>query len=766
MNAEKKSKLFKNLIKALWILFAAGLLFVFVIFLGAYQNIFNLFGDLPSYKSLENPEAENDLASQLYSADGELLGKYYRFNRTQVTYDELSPELVQTLLCTEDMRFYDHSGIDLKGLVRAAFGKLTGQFMGGGSTITMQTAENLYGTLTTNKGVLSRNGVFDDIITKIKEWIISVELERSFTKDEILAMYFNTITFGHNTYGISTAAKVFFNKPSDSLTYPESALLVGMLNAPTRYSPIINPDNALSKRTEVLYNLYKYDKITREEYDSMKIMPLGLDYRAQDHLEGPAPYFRQEIGEDLRRWCDENGYDLYEGGLKIYTTIDSKLQEYAEEAMKEHMTYLQKLFNEHWKGRNPWIDEDGDEIRGFLDRTIKRTGQYRSLVKKYGQDSDSVDIVLNTPKPMTVFSWGGEIDTVMSPMDSLKYYKHFLQSGFMVMDPHSGEIRAWVGGIDFKYFKYDHVKRGKRQPGSTFKPVVYTAAIDQGYSPCYKILDAPVTFTVPGQPPYTPENYNKKWTNEPYTIRRGLANSKNSITAFLMKTMTPEVVVKYARDLGFESHLEAVPALALGTSDVSIYELVGAYSTFVNQGTYTKPYYLSRIEDKYGNILMEFPPETKEALSEETAYLMVHMLRGATEERGGTGLGLSSELRIDNEIGAKTGTTQNGSDGWFIGLTKDLVAGVWVGGDDRSIHFRTSALGQGARTAMPIWDSFMTKVYSDSTMGYTKGPFPRPIRPLPVEIDCMKYEDPSYNPLDTLNVDTLMDNRLEQSDIF
>ena len=761
MQPEKKDKLFKRIIRAIWILFAAGILFIFLLFVGVYYDIGGLFGSLPSYKALENPEAENDLASELYSGDGVMLGKYYRYNRTQVTYEDLSPQLVETLMSTEDLRFRDHAGIDLRGLVRAAFGMMTGRFMGGGSTVTMQTAENLYGTMNNDDGKFSHNS----IIIKIKEYIISIELERNFTKDEILAMYFNTISFGHNTYGISTASKVFFNKTPDSLSYPESALLVGMLNAPTRYSPILNPENALNKRTEILYNLHKYDFISREEYDSMNALPLGLDYRAQDHLEGPAPYFRQEIRNDLLKWCSERNLDLFESGLKIHTTIDSKLQTYAEEAVKEHMTFLQELFNEHWKGRNPWIDEDGKEIKDFLQKAIKRTDQYRSLARRYADHPDSIDIVLNTPKPMTVFSWNGDIDTLMSPMDSLKYYKHFLQTGFMAIDPHSGQIRAWVGGIDFRYFKYDHVKQGKRQPGSTFKPVVYTAAIDHGYSPCYKVLDAPVTFITPGQPPYTPENYEKKWSNEEFTIRRGLANSMNSITAFLMKQMTPEVVVKYARDLGFESHLDAVPSLALGVSDVSIYELIGAYATFVNQGTYIKPYYITRIEDKNGNLLQEFPAVTKESLSEETAYLMIHMLRGATEERGGTALGLTRDLRIENEIGAKTGTTQNGSDGWFVGLTKDLVAGAWTGGDDRSIHFRTSALGQGARTAMPIWDKFMTKVYADSTLGYTKGPFPRPIKPLPVEIDCQKYEDPSYNPLDSLDTQSL-DDRLNQDNIF
>lgn len=765
MQTKKQRRIIRPIVRTLWIFFIAGLVGVPLLILSAKVNLFGLFGELPSYKSLENPEAQNDLASVVYSADGEILGKYYRFNRTQVVFEDLSPQLVETLLCTEDIRFYEHSGIDLKGLVRAIYGELTGNFMGGGSTITMQLAENLYNTVTTNEGSLYQYDFLRKFIVKIKEWIISVQLERSFTKEEIMAMYFNTISFGHNTYGISTAAKVFFNKTPDQLNYLESSLLIGMLNAPTRYSPIMNPENSLRKRNEVLYNLRQYNRISPEQYDTLKTKPLDLDYRAQDHIEGLAPYFRQVLRDDLLEWAAEHDIDLYESGLKIYTTLDSRLQRFAEASVKEHMSYLQKLFNAHWDGKDPWRNEDGEVIPNFLEKAMKRTNYYRSLVRRYGENSDSIDIVLNKKRPMEVFSWEGEIDTVFSAMDSLRYYKNFLQTGFMAMDPHSGQIRAWVGGIEFKYFKYDHVKQGKRQPGSTFKPVVYTAAIDQGYSPCYKVMDAPVVITIPGQPPYRPENYEKDWSYEEMTLRQGLARSMNSITAFLMKRLTPETVVKYARALGIESKLDPVPALALGTSDVSVYELVGAYSTFVNEGVYTKPYYITRIEDKYGNIIQEFPPRTKEALSEETAFLMIHMLRGATEEKGGTGLGLSRELRIDNEIGAKTGTTQNASDGWFVGLTKDLVAGAWVGGDARSIHFRSSALGQGARTAMPIWDLFMRKVYADSTLGYTKGPFPRPEKPLSVEINCDVYENPNFDPADTLAVEEEAE-KLKMDEIF
>jgi len=770
MMAKKNSNnLFSKIIKGIWIAFLSMIILGIIGIFSVRINLFNLFGELPSYESMANPEAENDLSSVLISADGVELGKYYRFNRNQVTFDDLSPKLVQTLLSTEDIRFYEHSGIDPRGLFRALIGKLTFSFRGGGSTITMQLAENIFSTMTENQGLLYKIDFLRPFLIKIKEWIISIQLEKSFTKDEIMAMYFNTIFFGSNSYGINTAAATFFNSTPDSLNYQQSAMLVGMLNAPTKYNPVSNPEVALKKRTEVLYNLYKYDFITRENFDSLKVLPLGVKYTAQDHITGPAPYFRSVIKPELIYWAKERGLDLFESGLRIYTTIDSRLQDYAEQAMTRHMTTLQKLFNAHWNGENPWRDEDGNEIPDFLKTAIKKTERYRNLVAQYGRNSDSVDIVLNTPYHMTVFSWEGEIDTLMSPMDSIKYYKNFLQSGFMSMDPKTGQIKAWVGGIDFKYFQYDHVRQGRRQPGSTFKPFVYTAAIDQGYSPCYIVEDAPVTFSIPGQipPTYTPQNFDRKFTGEKMTLRQGMARSKNAITAFVMKEMTnPETVVKYAKELGVENPLEAVPSLCLGTSDVSIYELIGAYASFVNKGIYTKPYFITRIEDKNGNVLEVFPPRTREVLSEETAFLMTYMLMGATQEKGGTALGLSSEVRMDNEVGAKTGTTQNGSDGWFIGLTKDLVSGVWTGGDERSIHFKAySSYAQGARLAMPVWDFYMQSVYADSVLAYKKGPFQRPIRPLSVEIDCAKYQNPELSDMDSVDMQQKI-KRMDQDDIL
>ncbi|MEQ6168069.1 transglycosylase domain-containing protein [Ekhidna sp. MALMAid0563] len=748
-----KQKLIKYSLRVFWILFILGLIGIPSIFLMVKNDAFGWFGGLPSLAALERPDP--DLSSELISADGVSLGKYFRKNRTPVTYEELSPELVNTLLVTEDVRFKNHSGIDLKGLARAVIGKLTFSFKGGGSTLTMQLAENLFKTNTAEQGTLYKSRTLGQVITKLKEWIIAVQLEKSYTKEEILAMYLNTVEFGSNSYGIKVAAKTFFNKLPSQLNYAESAVLVGAINAPTRWSPVLNPDNAHRKRTEVLWNLHKYGIIDRMQFDTLNRDSIQLNYKVENQNEGLATYFRTVAKNYLVNWAIENGYDLFDDGLKIYTTIDSRLQQYAEEAVAEHMDTLQQIFNEHWQGENPWIDDDNNEIPEFLDMAIRRTDAYRSLRSRFGEQKDSINYYLNKKKKMRVFSWGGEIDTVFSSYDSLNYYKRFLQAGFMSMDPRTGYIKAWVGGINHQYFKFDHVKQGKRQPGSTFKPIVYTAAIDNGYSPCFPVVDAPVSFSLPGQDPPTwvPQNSNGRFTGEVMTIRQAMAQSVNSITAFMMNRIGPSTVVDYAKRLGIESHLDAVPSLCLGAGgDVSIYEMVGAYSTFVNKGTYIKPFFISRIEDKNGNVIQQFVPDEQEAINEETAYLMLHMLKGVVEM--GTGRALDYELKVDNEIGAKTGTTQNASDGWFIGVTKDLVSGAWVGGDDRSIRFRQWVLGQGGRTALPIWERYMSKIYADETLGYEKGYFEKPTKPLNTVIDCELYEE-NTNPSDSVDYDVV-----------
>lgn len=750
-----KSKGLRIALFVLWFLFIGSFAGVTALFYMVSIDANGWFGGLPSLQDLERPDP--DQSSQLISADGEILGKYWRKNRIPVSYNELSSELVNTLLVTEDIRFKDHAGIDLKSLLRAIVGVLTGSFNGGGSTLTMQLAENLYRTSSENQGSLYTYRKVGQIITKLKEYIIAIKLEQSYTKEEILAMYLNTVEYGSNSYGISVASETFFNKTPSQLNYLESALLVGVINAPTRYSPILNPEKSLSKRTEVLYNVHKYGLLTREMFDSLKVQDFGLSYKVDNQNEGLAQYFRRVIAPYLIGWSKQNGYDLYEDGLKIYTTIDSRLQRYAEEAVKSHMDTLQQIFNKHLEGRNPWIDKDGHEIPGFLENSVKRLPKYKSLVRQYGEDSDSIEIELNRKRKVKVFSWKGEIDTLLSTYDSVSYYKHFLQAGFMAMEPTTGHIKAWVGGIDHKYFKFDHVEQGRRQPGSTIKPIVYTVAIENGYSPCFPVVDAAVTFPLPGEDPptWTPENANGKFTGEVMTIRQAMARSKNSITAFVMKAVGPQAVVEKAKQLGINSPLQAVPSLCLGAGgEVTIKELVAAYSTFVNKGVHTEPFFITRIEDRNGNVVQQFVPQTREAINEETAYVMLHMLKGTTEEQGGTALGLDWSLRYENEIGAKTGTTQNAADGWFMGVTRNLAAGAWVGGDDPSIHFRYWALGQGAKTAMPIWEKFMLKVYADPTLGYEKGNFDRPIKPINIELDCDKYGKPLQpSSLDSLNND-------------
>ena len=762
----KKSK---SIINKIWFSLIGGIIFLILFIVSVNYNFFNLFGGMPSLQDLEKPESE--LSSELYSSDNKLLGKYFRYNRSPVTFDELSEELVTTLLVTEDIRFYEHSGIDLKGLVRASYGVgkniLTfgsSGLEGGGSTITQQLAKNLFKIRQEKRGTLSRVPFLGLIISKVKEWIVAVKLEGFYTKKEILSMYLNTAEYGSNSYGIKVAAKTYFNKLPSELNYNESSIIVGLLNKPTKYNPYFNPDNAIEKRAEIFYNLYKYEIVDKQIYDSLKSMGLELNYKVENQNVGQATYFRTVVRNYLIAWAKENDYDLFSDGLKIYTTINSQMQEYAENSVKEQMKRLQGIFSEHWKGRNPWIDEKGFEIENFLENTIKRTRYFKDLLKEKENDTVAVFKKLNEKKKMRVFSWEGEIDTIFSLMDSLKYYKNFLQAGFVSIEPKSGYIRAWVGGINHKFFKYDHVKQGKRQPGSTFKPIVYAAAIDNGYSPCYPVVDAPVVFELPGQdPPYwRPDNHNSKWTGETMTLRRAMAKSVNSITAFITKKLSPNTVVDYAKKLGIQSKLDPVPAVCLGAGgDVSLFDLVGAYSTFINKGIWTEPFFISRIEDKYGNLIQEFIPTKQEALSEETAYLMLHMLKGSKEEEGGTARGLNPELTLNNDVGAKTGTTQNASDGWFVGVTHNLVSGAWVGGDDRSIHFRDWVFGQGARTAMPIWQQYMLDIYSDSELGIEKGKFDKPTKIINVEIDCSIYN----NDIKSDSLDIILD-KIDASDIF
>ncbi len=742
INLEKGS--YRKWITWVWIVFLSGLgIFIFYVF-AVSQNLFFLFGPLPDLKTLENPR--NELASELYSADGVQMGKYFVENRSPVEYEQISPNMINALLATEDVRFERHSGIDFKATLAIPWSILKGDPKGS-STLSQQVAKNLYRTRRDETmGLLGRVPLLDILIIKTKEWITAINIEQNYTKREIITMYLNTVDFGSNAFGIRTASKTYFKKEPHDLNVAESALLVGTLKSTTYYNPIRNPEHAYSRRNTVLAQMKKYGYLSEDEFTKLSEIPINkmvTKYDVENHNKGMATYFRSYIRGELYQWCKERNLSLDRDGLRIYTTIDSRMQRYAEEAVSEHMRDVQRKFNTYWKGRNPWRDEFNKEIPNFIENVARRTSRYRSLQERYGKDQDSIWIVMKKPVKMRVFTWKGEKDTIMSPLDSIRYYKHFLHTGLLAMDPEKGEIKAWVGGIDFKYFQYDHVKQGRRQPGSSFKPIIYTAAIDNGFTPCYQVIDAPVTFAKDEKgKPYTPQNSDGPPTGESMTLRRAIGRSVNTVSAYLVKNLGPTKIVDYARRLGITSPLEAVPSIALGTPDVSIYELLGVYGTFVNGGVWTEPKYITRIEDRKGNILWEQPTKTVEALSEETAYMMVHMLKGPLEEAGGTARGLYRyKFTSKTEVGGKTGTTQNYSDGWFVGIIPKLVTGVWVGGDDRSIHFRGKD-GEGGRIALPQFGLFMEKVFADAELAadLKNTKFKRP-KNLSVSLDCQVYQE-------------------------
>ncbi|OEK06869.1 penicillin-binding protein 1A [Roseivirga misakiensis] len=743
--------LLKKLTIVAWVFFILGVIGLPTYIWAVSSNMNNWFGELPSYSQLENPDL--NLTSTLYTSDGLQLGSgYFRDNRNPVTYDQLGDNLVNALTAAEDFRFERHSGIDLPSMFRVAFGVLTFNRKGGGSTISQQLAKQLFSTRVITedkKGKLEgRNKYLDELIYKTKEWVLSVRLERSYTKQEIMAMYYNTVEFGNNAFGIKSAAKTYFNKLPSALTVSEAAVLAGMQKGVTTYRPDINPNASKRRRNVVMNQMVKYDFLSQEAYDTLKVPDIELSLKQQDQNTGLAQYFREVARVDLRELCKELGYDLYADGLKIFTTIDSRMQTYAEQATDSAMSKLQALFDKKLteEDRSLWIDSKGRPIRDFLeDKVLSKSSAYRNLVKQYGEDSDSVDYYMNKPKNLTVFSWQGEIDTVMSTVDSVKYYKQFLQSGFLASDPKTGAIKAWVGGINFNYFKYDHVRSGGRQPGSLFKPFVYATAVEQGYSPCYVFKDEAVSIDIPDQDePWSPQNAEGRFSGKEMTLKQAMANSVNSITARVMDIVKPEKVVDMTKRLGIKSRIPPYYSIALGTENATLHELIGAYGAFANKGVHIEPYYVSRIEDRFGNVIYNEPPRKSRAISEDVAYVMLNMLQETVKSGSGRGLNYTYQLvdgkQEKNEIGAKTGTTQNASDGWFMAVTKDLVAGAWVGGDDRAIHFSSWIDGQGARTAMPIVGLFMQKVYADSTIGIERSFFDRPAD-LNREIDCQKFAD-------------------------
>ena len=746
--AKSSRKLFIKLTILFWVIFAVGVLSVYGIFYGASEG---WLGELPTFEQIENPES--NFATEIISSDGKVIGKFYNENRTPVKYEELSPYLIDALISTEDERFRDHSGIDFRSLARAVSTLGKG---GGGSTITQQLAKMLF-TGTASRSKLER------LKQKIKEWVIAIKLERQYTKDEILTMYFNKFDFNYLSVGINSASKIYFNTTPKDLKVEEAAMLVGMCKNPSLFNPKRREELTTKRRNTVFLQMERNGKLTQTEVDSLSVLPIELDFNPEGHTKGIATYFREYLRGYMKEWLnkhpkpDGTKYNLYRDGLKIYTTIDSRMQTYAEEAVEEHLSNLQSVFfklQKHNRTR-PFLDISKDQLNKIMTVAMRRSYRYR-LMKNLDISEDSIKTVFNTPIKMKVFSWKGDVDTLMSPMDSLRYYKFFLESGLMSMDPETGFVKAWVGGINYNYFKYDHVKQGKRQVGSTFKPFVYASAISQNhYSPCYEIPNTRVTFEAGPKwhldKDWTPENAGDEYGGM-VSLKYGLAKSMNNVTAWVMKQTGPAAVVKLAKKMGVESEIPEAPSIALGTADLSVYEMVGAYGTFANKGIYNKPVTVIRIEDNNGIVLDEYVPETTVALSAETAYVMLSLMQGVTKY--GTGIRLRTKwghypmnvvtgypYQFTNPIAGKTGTSQNHSDGWFMGIVPNLVTGVWIGNEDRSVHFKSITFGQGATTALPVWALYMKKVYADKDLNISQEDFEMPENGVSINLDCEKIKE-------------------------
>jgi len=702
------------------------------------------FGSMPSFEDLENPES--NLATEVISSDGVTIGKFYNENRTPIKYQDLPPHLVKALVATEDERFYEHSGIDARRTFGAAL-KLGSD--GGASTISQQLAKQLF------HGEGSKFFLFR-VIQKVKEWIIAIKLERQYTKDEIIAMYFNVYDFNNYAIGIRSASKTYFSKEPKDLTIDESAILVGMFKNSSLYNPVRNPQGVKNRRNVVLSQMLKSKIITESQKESLSQLPIKLDFKLQTHKEGIATYFREFLREYMKNWVKENkkpdgtDYDIYTDGLKIYTTIDSKIQEHAEDAVQAHMKNLQQEFFAQQKDNKnaPFINITAEETKKIINQAMRHSERWR-VMKDMDKTEDEIIASFDIKTKMRIFSWKGEIDTLMTPMDSIRYYKHFLQAGLMSMEPQTGHIKAWVGGIDYKYFQYDHVGQGARQVGSTFKPFVYATAIEQlGMSPCDSIIDSPFMIHK-GRHNVTadwePKNSDRQYRGM-VTLKRALALSINTVSAKLIDKTGPEAVAALTKKLGVKSEIPAQPSIALGAVEITVEDMVAAYSTFANQGVYIKPQFISRIEDKNGVVLYEPVPDTHDVLNKDIAYAVIKLLEGVTESGSGVRLrtqgGGSGDNRwtgypymFTNPIAGKTGTSQNQSDGWFIGMVPNLVTGVWVGCEDRSARFKGITYGQGATAALPIWGYMMKKCYEDKDLLISKDPFERPNN-LSIKVDC------------------------------
>ena len=694
-----------------------------------------VLGFMPTFEQLENPKA--NLATEVYSDSGELIGYIGIQNRSNVTYKDISPNLINALVATEDVRFYEHSGIDLRSLFRVLTKTVLGgdKSSGGGSTLTQQLAKNLFPREQKSK--------LGTVFAKLKEWVVAVKLERNYSKEEILSMYLNTVDYGSNAYGIKAASHIFFSKKPSELEVEEAAVLVGLLKAPTAYSPVRNPENANRRRNVVLGQMQKYNYISEEECKEKSANPIKLRFNPQSHDEGIATYFREMLRNYMKEWCKThykaNGenYDVHKDGLKIYTTINYKMQKYAEEAVKEHFTSLQSEFFKHTKGYKdaPFTGISKEDIEKYYIQAMKNSDRYRSL-KSEGLSEKDIKANFKEKTNMRVFTWAGDKDTIMSPWDSLRYYKHFLNTGMVSIEPQTGHVKVYVGGINYKHFKFDNAKLGRRQVGSTFKPFVYAAAMrDSELSPCYEMENSPVTFEDFDN--WTPKNSNDSREGENVTLKWALANSVNFISAALIKDYTtPQAVVDLVKQMGITTPMEAYPSICLGTSDLSVMEMAGAMSTFVNKGIHKEPIFITKICDNKGMVLEVFNSKSNSALDEETSFLVLELMKGVVD--GGTGGRLRFRYGLTSTIAGKTGTTDNNSDGWFIGLNPKLATAVWVGGELRSIHFRSTALGQGASMALPVYGLFMKRCEKDPKLNFYKGDFDRPPT-ISIDMDCSNY---------------------------
>ncbi len=763
-----RDKKFRKNIIWFWVIISLPAVFLLTLFLLISAN---KLGPIPSFEELENPD--NSLAAEVYSEDTVLLGKFYIQNRTWTDYEDISPYVIDALISTEDIRFKRHSGIDFRGLARVLVKTIMlGKNTGGGSTITQQLAKNLFlpRDLSNDPAIVRASRL---AIAKFKEWQTAVKLERSYTKEEIITMYLNVFDFIYNAVGINSAARIYFNTTPDSLNIEQSAMLVGMLKNSVAYNPLRNEESALKRRNVVISQMERYGYISRAVADSVSQLPLGLDLREDSHNTGLATYFREYIrstmssrepqrerfysddtynealwrwqNDPLYGWCykntkpDGSPYNIYRDGLRIYTTLNSKMQTYAEEALTEHLSQnLQPVFDKRAKNyRNPPYSNDltTAQVNQIMARSVRQSDRYQSM-RRAGVPEDSITLAFNTPVPMKLFSWEGERDTVMTPLDSIRYYKFFVRSAFMAMDPHTGHVKAYIGGPDFRYFKYDAVTQQKKQVGSTIKPFLYTLAMQDGYSPCYEVENIERTFEV-NDTIWRPRSSGPvEYHGKMVTLKWGLAQSENYISAWLMKQFSPQAVVDIMQRMGIRSFIDPVVSIFLGTSDLSVEEMVGAYGTFVNKGVYTRPLYVTRIEDRNGNVISTFTPFIDEVISEDDAYLMTSLLQGVVTN--GTAVRLRLTYKLTNQMGGKTGTTQNHSNGWFMGVMPDLVAGVWTGWEDQAIHFEDLSMGQGANMALPVFGIFMQKLLADKDFSViAESQFEAPPG-FNVELDCDK----------------------------